>query len=174
MKLVIFLVALFMPAIVFAAGNEADPPAISLTQRECLDLRSAIAALDGHYATDAAGNVVMAVDARGNQHPVQVPYKFAPGVVDKLATDTVTLNKVYADVEAAAQARLHTEAPGQTTVDPVSEVGVRLQQEYAEAMKKPCPEAAKLERISRADLKIDLNQIPPSVDAGLMPILIGK
>lgn len=163
------LTVVFLTAILAATGARAASPAPVITVSQCIDLRSAIIALDGHVALAANGSALMAPDARGVQRPVTVPYRFAPGVISKLADDEVLLDKLFADEQAEAQARKEKETAGGKlggkTIDD------DLNAETLVALTKPCPVADKLETVSDAELNIDTNNLPPSVVAGLRPIL---
>lgn len=161
---------IFLTISLLTANANATPPTLlPVTVNECLNLRTAIIALDGHVALAANGSALMAPDARGVQRPVTVPYKFAPGVIAKLADDEVMLDKLFADEQAEAQARKMKETGGGKLGGKA--IDDDLNAETLAALAKPCPVADKLETVSDAELNIDTNNLPPSIVAGLKPIL---
>lgn len=164
-KLAAMIFAASLLAPIMASAGGAAP---TVTVGECLSLRAALMELDGHVALDKNGAPLMTVNARGLQQPVTIPYKFGPGVVDKLADDRVLVDALLANEQKADADRREKEtAAGAVGGDPVAR---KLADEEAAALAKPCPIADKLETVTDTDLNIDFNNLPPSVVAGLKPI----
>jgi len=154
-----------------ADAQDASTPAIMhTTVQECLNMVSALVALDGHPALNDKGEPIMVPsDGVHPAHPVIVPYKFAPGVVQKLAHDETLLASFDREIQETKHNIMAKLAPGKAEVKQGDLEYEAVFKAANDMMLKPC--RIEFEKISEKALRPDENHLPPSVVAMLAPLI---
>lgn len=148
--------------------NATSPPVLApkITVREALVLAAALRLLDGH--------TVIVKQPGGTETTVLVPWEFGSGLFRlRVANDLAIVSAVEQAMDRArlSMIRETMQRTGKDELKPGTPEYDAFQKQYSEALDAPAPGAADLAHIKASELRLDKNEIPPTVIAGLKPIL---
>jgi hypothetical protein len=153
------LIALGSPVVSFSA----DAP--KLRARDAMALAQALRELDGRKQV---------VKVNGQDTIVVTPWEFGSGSLRlRIANDLAILSAVEQQMTTirAAIFREVTKGGSQTDIPPGSPEAAAFMKQFEDALNQPAAGTQDLARIKASELRLDRNEIMPSVLEGLRPIL---
>lgn len=152
---ILFAAALIAPV---AAGEK-------LKVQDVLQVSTALRNLDGHMVVVKQGTA---------ENTVMIPWDFGSGSLRlRIANNISILDAAAKNVEDSRQAIIKEimKKGNLTEIKPGTPEFEDFQRQYADVLVQPAPGTQDLARIKASELRLDKNEIPPTVLSALKPIM---